>query len=146
MSKAKPFWTVHAIIGLVLIAVCLMFLGVLYGCAAGRGPAGEIVVGWDVASLPETANESIAAIADLVVPGLGLAGAGIIAPIAIAIRNGAARRRAEVQAATLAGQNAGWDEREKAASVQAPLPVATGVAPAGVAPAAGVPDAQAVTP
>jgi len=114
------------------LAVCLCFLGLLLGCAAGRGPAGEIVVGWDVAALPETANESIAAVADLIIPGLGLAGAGIIAPVAVAIRNSAKRRSAEVQAATLAGKEAGWTEREQAAGVQQPLaPVA--VAPSSVA-------------
>ncbi len=113
------------------VIVCLCFPGCLLGCAAGRGPAGEIVVGWDVASLPETANEPIAALGDMLIPGLGLAGAGIITPIAVAIRNSAKRRSAEVRAAELAGQNAGWDERERAAAVQQPLaPVPVAASPA----------------
>jgi hypothetical protein len=120
-------------------AACLIFLGCflgcLLGCAAGRGPAGEIVVGWDVASLPETANESIAALGDMLIPGLGLAGAGIITPIAMAIRNSAKRRSAEVRAAALEGANDGWDERERAAAVQSPLAASVPAAPvAGAVP------------
>lgn len=131
MSKAKPFWTVHAIIGLVLIAVCLMFLGVLYGCAAGRGPNGEVVVGWDVASLPETAEQSVGAVLDLLIPGAGVAGAGIIGAVGVALRSGAKRREAEREAARLEGANVGWDERERAAATQQPLPADRAVAGAG---------------
>ena len=121
------------------IFVCLMFLWVLSGCAAGRGPAGEIVVGWDVASLPETAEQSFAALANLWLPGLGTAGAALAGAVGLAVRNGAKRRSAEIRAAELAGQNAGWDERERAASIQAPLPTVSMAPSVGDAPVDSVP-------
>lgn len=131
MNKAKPFWTGQAFVVLAMIAVCIMFLGVLYGCAAGRGPNGEVVVGWDVASLPETAEQSVGAVLDLILPGAGVAGAGIIGAVGVAVRNGAKRREAEREAARLAGANIGWDERERAAATQQPLPVDRAVTDAG---------------
>lgn len=124
-------------------AMCLvLWIGVLLtalGCAAGRGPAGEVVVGWDVARLPETAEQSIAALANLWLPGLGTAGAALAGAIGIAVRNGAKRRSAEIRAAELAGANAGWDERERAASIQAPLASTTDSPGSGNAAVASVP-------
>ena len=118
------------------MAACLCFLCLcLCGCAAGRGPNGQVVVGWDVASLPETAEESIGAIANLLIPGSGVALAGITGAVGLAIRNGSKRREAEREAARLAGANDGWDEREKAAAVQHPL--AASPAPAGDGAAGG---------
>lgn len=107
--------------GNVSLCLALCFLLSLAGCAAGTGPGGEVVVGWDVARLPETAEQSAVAIADLLLPGLGTAGAGILGAIGLAVRNGAKRREAEREAARLAGANDGWDERERAAATQQPL-------------------------
>lgn len=44
---------------LVVVALALLLAG-LVGCAAGRAPGGGVVVGFDVASLPQNAGEVVA--------------------------------------------------------------------------------------
>lgn len=131
MTMTERTWRVVekgvAVAGVGVLAAMLVF-GVfsLAGCAAGRGPAGEVVVGFDVASLPETTNQALGALTDLILPGGGAAVATIAGIVGVAVRNGAKRRQAEREAAELRGANSGWDDREKAAAVQAPLPVVPG--------------------
>ena len=124
-----------AVVG-VLAAFFIFGVFSLAGCAAGRDPAGNIIVGWDVASLPETAEQGIGVLANLIIPGGGAAVATLAGVVGVALRNGAKRRQAEREAAELRGANAGWNEREAAAAIQAPLPRPV----VGVAAGAGVVD------
>jgi len=80
------------LIGLACVVLALTF----GGCAAGRGPAGEIIIGWDVAKLPETAGELANAAAGFLPPPWNLiAGAG-----ALALTGYAAKKK---------GEDRGWD-------------------------------------
>lgn len=105
----------------------------LAGCAVGHGPLGEIVIGFKAGALPETAgqvaatgaNAAAAVIRNSGLPfGLGEILATGLTTIAgaFAIKGGTAAARARAEAAELRGEARGWDEREKAAGVQAPLP------------------------
>ena len=98
------------------------------GAELPRGLSGGVALG---RSLPETAEQSVGAVLDLILPGAGVAGAGIIGAVGVALRNGAKRREAEREAARLEGANIGWDERERAAATQQPLPVDRAVTDAG---------------
>lgn len=88
----------HAVLA---VAVCGVAGGLL-GCAAGRGPAGEVVVGLDVAKLPETATELAATAAGLIPGPWGkLIETGVLAVGAGALAHQRAR-------------HVGWDEAEQA--------------------------------
>ena len=54
LFHARPRW-------LVVTAAALMLWG-LVGCAAGRAPGGGVVVGVDVASLPESAGDVVSGV------------------------------------------------------------------------------------
>lgn len=98
-NNAPP--TSHPRGGAVFILALSLALTALYavfapGCAAGRGPAGEVIVGWDVAQLPETVGELGQAAAGFLPPPWNyLAGAG-----ALALTGYAAKKR---------GEDRGWD-------------------------------------
>jgi len=76
----------------------------LAGCAAGKSATGGVVVGFDVASLPETAGEAVGAAAEflpepwrsLALGGVTLLGGGGLL--------GYAKKK---------GQDEGWEERER---------------------------------
>lgn len=92
----------------ILIILCVIIIAALLvlltGCAAGRGPAGEIIIGMDVARLPENTTELANAAAGFLPPpwsaiattAIGLFGAGAAA-------YGAKKR----------GEERGWDQREQ---------------------------------
>lgn len=86
---------------IIAAAVALLFPG---GCAAGRGPAGEVIVGWDVARLPETAGESLNAAAGFLPAPWNYLATGVLGALGIGGVGAAARS---------SGRHVGWDEREK---------------------------------
>ena len=55
----------------ILIALLALALLALAGCAAGTGPGGEIIVGWKVAELAESAPEIAAAAGQLIGTAVG---------------------------------------------------------------------------
>lgn len=111
---------------------------VLTGCAVGRGPAGEVVLGWDAGQLTDTANAAGAQVATAAAEWLGVplelalgigavVGTGGVGGVLVSIRKilEANRKAAEAraEAARLEGEKVGWDLREAAAFVQQPLAV-----------------------
>ena len=84
-------------------SLCVLALLVLGGCAAGKTATGGVVVGFDVAALPETAGEAVGAAAEflpepwrtIALGGVTLLGGGGLL--------GYAKKKGEAQ---------GWDERE----------------------------------
>lgn len=115
----------------------LVWLAMLVtGCAVGRGPAGEVVLGWDAGQLTDTANAAGAQVATAAAEWLGVplelalgigavVGTGGVGGVLVTIRKilEANRRAAEAraEAARLEGEKVGWDLREAAAFVQQPL-------------------------
>ncbi len=57
------------------------FLLLLVGCATGRGPAGEVIIGVEVGTLTDTANQALGAGINMFAPGLGTIIAGGLASI-----------------------------------------------------------------
>ncbi len=102
--------------GVVLVALVGVLVGVLLsgGCAAGRGPGGEVIVGFDVAKLPETASESLNAAADFLPPPFNYLAGGIATLVLGGGGAAIARRRAE-QAKREA--DAAWDESNRNAEL-----------------------------
>lgn len=92
-------WT--ALAWCVVMTACVV--GALAGCAAGKTATGGVVVGFDVAALPETAGEMAGAAAEflpepwrsLTMAGVTLLGGGGLL--------GYAKKKGEAQ---------GWEERE----------------------------------
>ncbi len=136
-------WDLITVFGAVALIVLLATQQA--GCAAGRAPGGEIVVGVPVASLPESAGDFLGAAANVLpAPWNWIAGAGatllVGGPLAANARNAARRREAEREAATLAGRESGWDAALRE-SPRVPVPV---VVPADVSGGgAAVPGRQA---
>lgn len=88
---------------LLLLAVAML----LTGCAVGRNElTGEVVLGFGAGRLVETAGQAVASLGSLLPPPFGQLG----------ILGGALLMGHQT------GRNRGWDEREKAATVQTPLP------------------------
>jgi len=89
-------WKCRALLAVACVA--------LAGCAAGKSATGGVVVGFDVASLPETAGEAIGAASEflpepwrsLALGGVTLLGGGGLL--------GYAKKK---------GQDEGWEERER---------------------------------
>ena len=113
----------------VTVAAACLLLG---GCAIGKTSAGGYVLGIDVpGGTPETAGEGIASVA-AALPGIAAraaagdwigalaGGAGALTTLAAGVFG--VRKASE--AAKLKGESDGWDQREKAASVQMPIPTA----------------------
>lgn len=102
MRQSRNQWRFNAMAALLLctIAVAMVFMS---GCAAGKTATGGVVVGFDVAALPETAGEMAGAAAEflpepwksLTLAGVTLLGGGGLL--------GYAKKKGEAQ---------GWDERE----------------------------------
>lgn len=112
------------------------FPGVLFGCAVGKSATGSAVIGFEAGSSPDAGamQAAGAGIGALFGPGGAAAGGAIATGIAAIFgmqRVNNARRIAEREAAMLAGANQGWDDRERAAAVQAPLGVVSGGASGG---------------
>lgn len=113
---------------LAILAIAFVAVG-LGACAAGRGPAGEVIVGFDVASLPENATEFGAAAAKLLpspwgdLLAYGIGGAGLLA---------GAHYRARKK-----GEDAGWTDA-LGTPAQAPVYVGAGSPGGYVAPRVAV--------
>jgi hypothetical protein len=132
-------------LGLGVALVGLYFLAWMWGCTSGTDALGRTVVGVPLGIDPEADGAGLRASGG-VIGGLigGPAGAtvgtaigGLVATAlgGWGVAQARARRRAENDRAALEGKEAGWDERERAAAVQAPLP---GPADPGRVPAGGV--------
>jgi len=80
---------------IVCAVACTAYYVLLSGCAVGRGPAGEIILGVEAGQLVETAGQAVATGLNLLVPGLGAVGVAIGAPILAAVRANRKRRRAD---------------------------------------------------
>lgn len=104
-DMAEPTKTVVVSSWLLIVAyvgLCV-FVATLSGCAAGKTATGGVVVGFDVAALPETAAEAAGAAAEflpepwksITLAGVTLLGGGGLL--------GYAKKKGEAQ---------GWDERE----------------------------------
>lgn len=111
-----------------VLCACVVLLG---GCAIGKTSAGGYVLGIDVpGGTPETAGEGIASVA-AALPGIAAraaagdwigalaGGAGALTTLAAGIFG----VRKATEASQLKGEAKGWEEREKAAVVQMPLPI-----------------------
>lgn len=124
---AKAIWR-HVPDMVFLLCVCVLFCIVLGGCAAGRNDAtGEIVVGWGVAKLTETANQGLAQLGDMVLPGAGAALAAIGVPVIAWAR---AKSAAAAAQAAHAAENKGFDEgNARAAGAVVPVPPVVASAP-----------------
>lgn len=125
--------TVVAFLAFVAFVAIVIGALTLSGCAAGRGPNGEVVIGLDVATLPETGNQLIGMglQAATGIPGLGwivsgaLGTVGAGAAAVMKYRGDAVAERRAKQA-----EDRGWEERERAAAVQMPIPpVSYGLVP-----------------
>lgn len=79
----------------------VLTIALVCGCAVGRGPAGEIVVGLDVGRSAETAEEALQAAAGLLPPPWDKAAAALLT-VALAGWSAARSRRD--------GERSGWDE------------------------------------
>ena len=96
-------WMLHLFTFIIVFIVVFNAMG----CAAGRGPAGEVIVGIDIAKLPETAGELANAAAGFLPPPWGTLvqlGAGLLfggGSVAVAAQR--SRRR----------EDAAWDEAER---------------------------------
>lgn len=87
---------------IILIAGAALSLG---ACAAGRGPGGEVIVGLDVAKLPETALEAAHAASGLLpAPWGDLLGYGVT------IMGTAGVGAAAVARARKRGEDVGWEQ------------------------------------
>lgn len=124
-------------LGLGVALVGLYFLVWMLGCTSGTDALGRTVVGIPLGIDPEADGAGIRA-AGGVIGGLfggpggaaaGTAIGGVIATVlgGWGVAQSRARRRAEVERAELAGAATGWDERERAAAVQAPLAPVGGI-------------------
>lgn len=85
------------------VAVCGL---VLSGCAAGRGPGGEVIVGFDVAKLPEGATQLAAHAAGFLPEPWGTIASGVVLSVGGVLAGNYRGRRV--------GERAGWDEAESA--------------------------------
>lgn len=88
---------------LACVAVCGLMLA---GCAAGRGPGGEVIVGFDVAKLPEGATQLAANAASLLPEPWGTIASGVVLSVGGVLAGNYRGRRV--------GERAGWDEAESA--------------------------------
>lgn len=126
------------------VGVACLAAAALGGCAAGRGPGGEVIVGLDVAKLPETTGQLLTAASGFLPPPFNLiatAGAGLLVAGGSAM---AARARA---AAAQVKVDAAFDEghaRASGVSLTPVVPAAPGAGP--VAAVAAAPPAPVVTP
>lgn len=86
------------------VALLLAGVGLLFaaGCAAGRGPGGEVVVGFDVAKLPENATQLAAAAAGFLPEPWGTIASGVV----LSVGAGAAG----LLKGKRDGERAGWEE------------------------------------
>lgn len=86
--------------------VCCALLLCIAGCAAGRGPGGEVVVGFDVAKLPETTAQLASHAAGFLPEPFGTIASGLV----LSVGSGIAAHYRGVRA----GERKGWDERDEA--------------------------------
>lgn len=114
-------WTGIAI----AVAVVGGVLWWLTGCAAGKGPGGEIVVGFDVGRVVESAPEAATMLAKMLPPPFGTIATGGIALLA----GWGAEKRARNR------ENQSWEESQREAERKAALeraalltPIASAVA------------------
>lgn len=142
----------HAI-ALVLFSAAVLSCSA--GCAAGRGPGGEVIVGWDVAKLPETAGELVSAGASFLPPpfnylvgGIGtlLVGGGAAGGISSMAARRARKRDDEVWNEAVAErdklrqrEDTAYDEGELRARLLATLPPVPAVPAPVVVGAPGAP-------
>lgn len=98
-------WTRLALLAAVLVFVVLWATG----CAAGKGPAGEIVVGFDVGRVVESAPEAANALAGLLPPPFNMIATGGIALLA----GWGAEKRARNR------ENQSWDQAKAEADAEA---------------------------
>lgn len=131
LSRMKPslHWSNLALAALCWGGLILLVCG-LAGCAVGRNDLnGDIVVGFKLGRLVETANQAVATGTEGLLGMLGVAAgpAGLVGLVA-------ARFFAEAKSekAMREGLDKGWESRERAAAVQLPLPPAASPSPAPV--------------
>ena len=79
-----------------MAAALLLFVS---GCAAGRGPNGEIITGIEVGRLPEQAGEFLGSAASLLPPPWNYAAGGVLALLGIGGPAAAARASAKASGA-----------------------------------------------
>jgi hypothetical protein len=111
------------------IALAALFVAIVFalaynlGCAAGRGPGGEIVLGFNVAKMVEQTNQAVGQLVDYIVPGLGAAATVLAGSVGYAFK-----RSGDAKAATAAreAERRGWEEA--AATYQPPPPLSKGSA------------------
>jgi len=85
-----------------VLALCGVAAVWMQGCAAGRGPGGEVIVGFDVAKLPESATQLAATAAGFLPAPWGEIASGLV----LSVGAGAAAHYRGKRA----GERAGWDE------------------------------------
>lgn len=125
-ALARRLWE-SPITGAVLLVVILAGVALwLLGCAAGKGPAGEIVVGFDVGRVVESAPEAANALAGLLPPPFNMIATGGIALLA----GWGAEKRARIR------ENQSWDQAKAEADTEAAKRLAALLTPA---PSATVP-------
>lgn len=129
----KPWWKSLNWRLLIAPAILLVVVAVIFwiaGCAVGRGPGGQTVLGVEVGEpMPEGFSEAMTQAGGLIGglvggPSGAAIGTGIAGTIAAAIAAVWGTKKAgDAKAARMAHEyeNKGWDEREAAASIQAPL-------------------------
>lgn len=91
-----------------LVVLCLQ----LFGCAAGRGPAGEVVVGFDVAKLPETTGQLVNAASAFLPPPFNYIASGVGALVLAGGAGAASRARYKRDT------DKAWDESQQAARAE----------------------------
>lgn len=116
--------------------LCLGLLA-LAGCAAGHGPHGEVILGVDLASLPENASEALGAAAQFLPPPWGLVATGVLGLLGTAATTYAAKKSGDAKAATdaHAAADKAWDESHiRTAAAYGAVPGGTGSSTAGLPP------------
>lgn len=96
---------------LILLMLLAMSVG---GCAVGRGPTGEVVWGWKVGEMAETAEQALGAAVNTIAPGAGtliatlLGSTGLAAAGTAWINRHVAKTAAEAE--RLRGREEGWNQ------------------------------------
>ncbi len=109
----------------------LLVLSQVGGCAAGRGPDGSVILGWNAATLTETTSEALTSLGNGILPGLGVLLTAIGVP---AIGWARAKARADATVAASDAHDDAWEESElRTRSTMAQLGVARPVVPASPA-------------
>ncbi len=89
-------WKCKALLAVMCVSIA--------GCAAGKSATGGVVVGFDVASLPETAGEAIGAASEFLPEPWRSLALGSVTLLGGGGLLGYAKKK---------GQDEGWEEREK---------------------------------